>query len=158
MSSSRLELIVGFLVILLFAAFSYYAFDNRGAVKGSKYTINAVFNDASGIEIGSDVKIAGVTIGKVVNFKLNNSQFDAFVIMEVSENLKLPWDSSARIMSAGLLGEKFIAITPGVEEELIEIGGVIQFTQSTLSFEEMLSKLLFGLAKDKKDKKEDENK
>lgn len=155
MGSSRLELVVGFLVILLFASFSYYAFGNRGVVKGSKYTISAVFNDASGIEIGSDVKIAGVTVGKVTDFKLNNGQFDAFVTMEVSNNLELPWDSSARIVSAGLLGEKYIALSPGVEDENLEIGGVIQFTQSTLSFEEMLSKLLFGLANDKKDKNEE---
>lgn len=155
MRSSRLELIVGFLVLLIFAVFSYYGFNNRGDVKGAKYKINARFSDASGIEIGSEVKISGVTVGKVTDFRLNGNQFDAVVAMEISQDISIPEDSSAKIVSAGLLGEKFIAISPGIEEAKLEVSGVIQFTQSSLSFEEMLSKLLFGLANgNKKDKKE----
>lgn len=150
MRSSRLELIVGILVLLIFAAFSYYGFSNRGSVKGAKYKINARFNDASGIEVGSDVKISGVTIGKVIDFTLSGTELDAIVIMEISQDLSIPEDSSAKIVSAGLLGEKFIAISPGIDEVKLEFGGMIQFTQSSLSFEEMLSKLLFGLANGKK--------
>ena len=149
MSNSRLEFIVGIIVLIVAGMFLYYAMQNRTNVELKTYSITASFTDASGIELGSVVRISGVEVGKVTNFHLDHEIFNAEVEIAMSNSVKLPNDSSAKIVSAGLLGEKFIAITPGIEEEYLQKGDSIGYTQSSLSFEEMLSKLLFGLANDK---------
>ena len=152
MKHSVLEVVLGFLVLLAFSLCLYWALANKGEVKGHTYNIDANFADATGLSLGSEVKISGVGIGKVVKFSLDPKQYSAIVTMAISNTIKIPTDSSAKVISAGFLGEKFVAISPGVDEEYLQENGTITFTQSTLGLEELLSKFLFGMSNDNKKK------
>lgn len=151
MNKDFIEIIAGFFVILICVAAVFFAFEKRGNNTSGGYQINASFENAAGISIGTDVRIAGVKVGRVVNFTLDPKQYQAIANILINKDVQIPLDSSARIISNGLVGDKYISISPGTEEELMSNGSMLQFTQSSLSFEELLGKLIFGLANDKKD-------
>ena len=92
-------------------------------------------------------------MGKVA--VLDEKDFRAVLKINLNNSVKLPSDSSAKISSEGLLGSKFLSIEPGADEEFLKEGDEIQFTQSSVSFEDLLGKFIFG---DKNKKEEDEKK
>lgn len=159
MNKDFIEIIAGFFVILICIAAVFFAFEKNGNNSTSSkesYQINAAFENAGGISIGTDVRIAGVKVGRVINFSLDPKYYQAITTMMIQKDVHIPMDSSAKIMSNGLVGDRYISISPGTEEEFLTNGSTLQFTQSSLSFEELLGKLIFGLANN--DKKDDAKK
>ncbi|MEH6576374.1 MAG: outer membrane lipid asymmetry maintenance protein MlaD [Amphritea sp.] len=111
------------------------------------YKIYALFDNIGGLTARSKVTIAGVHIGQVTSITLDKDQLMARVEMEIHEDVDyLTLDSSAAILTAGLLGEKYIGITTGAEDEMLRNGDFIEDTQSALVLEELIGKFLFSKA------------
>ena len=141
------EIIVGFLVIFIAVIFSYFVYQTseQKLDKHNQYVINANFDNADGIKVGSEVKISGVVIGKVISQILDYDTYSAQVKFLVDKKIELPEDSSAQIVSSNILGDKYISITPGTEEKVLADEDTIEFTQSSINLEGMISKFMFGL-------------
>lgn len=138
------EIIVGTFVLACAAIFLFTSVKTAGIKSTAGYKLTAKFDNASGIETGSDVVIAGVKIGTVTNQILDEESYRATLTFEIQSDIKLPADSSAKISSAGLLGSKFLEISPGADEEFLSNGDEIFFTQSSVNLEELLGKFIFS--------------
>ncbi|TLX57407.1 outer membrane lipid asymmetry maintenance protein MlaD [Stutzerimonas nosocomialis] len=109
------------------------------------YKLYAYFDNIAGLTVRSRVTMAGVTIGKVTAIDLDRDSFTGRVTMEVSKDVDmLPMDSTASILTAGLLGEKYIGISVGGDDELLVDGSTIRDTQSSLVLEELIGKFLLN--------------
>jgi phospholipid/cholesterol/gamma-HCH transport system substrate-binding protein len=149
------EIIVGTFVLGCAALFFFNSLNSAKIKNTSGYHLSVKFDNASGIEAGSDVKISGIKIGSVEDSALDTNSYRANLQILVDSTVKLPVDSSAKIVSSGLLGEKYLELTIGSQEEFLVDGGEIIFTQSSVNFEELLGKFIFN---DKNDKKENDQK
>lgn len=147
-SNNYFDFIVGTIVIILAILFLILSFKNTKSSSFAGYEILAKFENADGINIGSDIKISGVKIGVVSSYSLDNKTFQAILKLNIDDNVKIPSDSSAKIVSEGLLGGKYIAITPGGSDENINSGDELSFTQSSVNFEELLGKFIFNSKND----------
>ncbi len=146
MRRNIIETVMGAMVMLVAIGFVVFAFRASGISADGGYRVNAVFNDASGLAIGTDVRMAGVKVGTVIGQSLDTETFQANIVLEIDESIQLPSDSSARILPDGLLGGNFISLEPGAEEDLIPNGGSIEFTQSAINVVELLGRFIFGSA------------
>ena len=144
MQKNILETLMGAIVLIVALGFLAFAYEGSQMKVEAGYLVSGKFGNASGISLGSDVRIGGIKIGVVSSLALDPNTYEAVVTMQVRQNTKLPKDSSAAIVSSGLLGEKFIQITPGSDEQMIADGGKIPFTQSSVSLEELIGKFMFS--------------
>jgi phospholipid/cholesterol/gamma-HCH transport system substrate-binding protein len=109
------------------------------------YKLYAYFDNIAGLSVRSKVTMAGVTIGKVTAIDLDRESYTGRVTLEVQKDVDiLPTDSTASILTAGLLGEKYIGISVGGEEETLGDGDTIRDTQSSLVLEELIGKFLLN--------------
>ena len=106
-------------------------------------TVVARFVSVSGLKSGAAVEIAGVQIGKVTGIKLDQEDFEAEVIMQIDREVELQEDSIAAIRTAGIIGDRYVKISPGGSDELIKPGGEIIETESAINLEELISKYIF---------------
>jgi phospholipid/cholesterol/gamma-HCH transport system substrate-binding protein len=109
---------------------------------GEGYDVYALFSNSGGLKKGSSVMIAGVEVGRIKNISLEDYQ--ARVVMNVAEGIKIQEDAIASIKTRGLIGEKFVEITPGAAEKMVPPGGRIRETQPPIDFEDLISKYVFG--------------
>ncbi len=116
---------------------------------GDKYTIKAYFENLGGLTERARVSMSGVPIGRVSKIYLDTEDYVAVVEMEINTSMStLTTDTSAAILTAGLLGEKYIGLTVGADDEYLEDGGVIEDTQSALVLEELIGQFLFSQAEE----------
>ena len=156
MKQSRLELLVGAFVLLGLTAVAYLTL-KLGAgsfLGGDTYRLEARFSNASGLNTGGSVHVAGVPVGRVESIRVEPSDYSAIVTMSVLSGLHLPTDSMASIKTTGLIGDKFISLSPGADESYLKPGARITMTESSVDIESLIGKMAFGsLEKDKeKDK------
>ncbi|MCV6609999.1 MAG: outer membrane lipid asymmetry maintenance protein MlaD [Amphritea sp.] len=119
---------------------------NLSKQEGS-YKVYALFENIGGLTPRSKVTMSGVTIGQVTSITLDSDQLMARVEMEIYKDIDyLSVDSSASILTAGLLGEKYIGVTTGADDEMLSEGDYIEDTQSALVLEELVGKFLFNQA------------
>jgi phospholipid/cholesterol/gamma-HCH transport system substrate-binding protein len=156
MQSRALEIVVGFFVCLGVAAvfiltFRVASIDN---VDDSQvYRVMARFDNIGGLKKGAAVTMAGVKIGRVRDIQINPDTFQADVAIDISEKYNnLPEDSSAKILTAGLLGEQYIGFEPGGSDEVLKQGSEVQLTQSALVLENLIGQFLASQAGPKDDK------
>lgn len=144
MNGNLFEALIGAVVLVVAALFLVFAFTsaNIGAVEG--YEVVAKFDRIDGLNVGSDVRLSGIKVGTVTKQDLDHETFLAVVRMSIDPAIQLPIDSSAQIVTDGLLGGKFMAIVPGGDLENIEPGGEITFTQSPIILENLIGQLIFG--------------
>lgn len=145
MKRENIEIAVGIFVLIGILALGYLSF-RLGKIElfsGDSYTIYAEFDKVGGIKKGSVVEIAGVPIGSVERVSIND-KYHAVVEIKIRSSIKLPDDSIASIRTKGLIGEKYIQITPGGSDRYIAKGGRIRETESSIDIEEVLSKYVFG--------------
>ena len=146
MGNSRMEITVGVFLVMGFLALGWLAMQ-LGEVSwltGAKsYTLNAEFNNISGVKLGADIQISGVTVGKVRQLRLNEDNL-AMVAMQIDKGVKVPVDSIASVKSQGIIGDKFIQITLGGDETLYQPGETIVDTESAVDLESLISKFAFG--------------
>ena len=144
MARNLIETVMGAVVLVVAAGFLVFAYKQAAVKDIDGYTIDAVFSDVSGIDPGSEVRIGGMKVGVVEGLKLDPLTFQASVSLQIKDAVKIPKDSSAAIVSSGLLGDKFIKLEPGGDEKNMEDGDTIFFTQSSISFEELIGKFVFS--------------
>ncbi len=149
-NTKAVEIGVGVFVALGFAAFIMLALQvsdlsHFGDEKG--YEITARFDNIGGLKVRSPVTMAGVRLGRVSHISFDDETFEAVVEMLIQPQFRsIPDDTSASILTSGLLGEQYIGLEPGGSLDNLEAGGEIQYTQSALVLEQVIGKFLFGQA------------
>lgn len=136
---------VGLLMLAGLAALAFLALqlgDWRSPL-ARHYELSARFASTSGLRAGAFVEIAGVRVGQVTAIELDPGAFEAVVRMRLNEGIALPSDAIASIRTTGLIGEKYVKITPGGADDLLPPGGEIVDTESSISIEELISKYIF---------------
>ncbi len=144
-----LELAVGIFMIAGMVCLAYLTIKlGQLEVLGDKgYEIQAVFSSSGGLKTGSSVVIAGVEVGRVKKVVLDD--YEARVTMTLPLEVKIQEDAIASIKTKGLIGEKYVEISPGGLDENLEPGGVIRDTQPPIDIEQLISKYIFGTVSDK---------
>lgn len=145
MKRISVEAAVGLFLVAGFLCFAYLSV-RLGDVSlfGDKsYPVMARFNSISGLKEGGVVEIAGVKIGKVARITLNPETYQAHVEMGIDHGVLLQEDSIASIRTSGIIGDKYVNISPGGSLETIKPGGRIVETESAINLEEMVSKYIF---------------
>lgn len=150
MRQNNLELMVGLFVALGLTAFLLLALkvsdltrigDNEG------YRIAARFENIGGLKVRAPVTLGGVRIGRVVSVDLDSQTYEAVVTMSIDPRYdRLPTDSSASILTSGLLGEQYVGLEPGGMDRYLSDGGVLQLTQSALVLEKLIGRVLTNAA------------
>jgi phospholipid/cholesterol/gamma-HCH transport system substrate-binding protein len=152
MTSRNVEILVGLFVIAAIAAFSMLAMNvsNMSSYSsGETYVLKARFDNIGGLKVRSPVSAGGVTIGRVVNVQYDSETYEALVSMKIDTAYdKFPSDTAASILTSGLLGEQFIGLEPGAEEDYLKAGDVIDLTQSALVLEQVIGQFLFSKSDD----------
>ena len=149
-TTRRIEILVGIFVAIGLGALFMLAMQvsNLGAFTAEGgYTLSAYFENIGGLKVRAPVTVSGVRVGRVSEVTYDKGKYSAKVTMAIDRNYEVfPVDSQASIYTAGLLGEQYIALEPGAEEEVLTEGGEIQFTQSALVLEELVGQLLVNMA------------
>lgn len=150
--SRTVEIWVGLFVAMGFSALFILAMQvsNLSAVTGDDgYEVTARFENISGLKVRSAVTMAGVKIGKVSDISFDPQTFEAVVSLRIDSQYDgIPSDTSASIFTAGLLGEKYVGLEAGGEEELLSAGSELELTQSSLILEQLIGQFLFSKAAD----------
>ena len=151
-NNRKLEFFVGLFLLLGFAAALFMALQsaNLGSFSfGHKtYVISADFDNIGGLKPRSAVKSAGVVVGRVQSVVFDPETFQARVTMEMDAKYPFPTDSSAKLLTSGLLGEQYVGIEPGADEANLENGSTIRRTQSAVVLESLISQFLYSKAED----------
>jgi phospholipid/cholesterol/gamma-HCH transport system substrate-binding protein len=144
MERTRVNIVVGLFMVIGIAALAYLSIQlGRVSFLGGRgYVVTVDFPSVGGLKAGSTVEIAGVEVGRVESIGLDNYQ--ARVKLRVNKGVKLQEDSIASIKTKGLIGEKYVRISPGGSDKLIAPGGKIRDVEAPVDFEELLSKYIFG--------------
>lgn len=144
MKRFNLELSVGFFLLTGILALAYISINlGRLELFGDRwYKVYAYFDRAGAVRKGTVVEIAGVRVGVVDAVELED--YRAKMTLKIDKDVKLQEDAIASIRTKGLIGEKYVVITPGASERLIESGGVIRETESAIELEELLMKYAIG--------------
>lgn len=145
MRKLNLEIAVGLFMIAGFCCFAWLSIrlgdvDLFGA---PTYTVAATFGSVSGLKPGALVEIAGVRVGKVAAIHLDAATYRANVDLQLDRGVVLQADSIASIRTAGIIGDRYVDISPGGSKQLIEPGGRIVDTESAINLEELVSKYVF---------------
>jgi phospholipid/cholesterol/gamma-HCH transport system substrate-binding protein len=143
---NSIEFLVGLFMIVGFVAFGYLALQ-LGEVSlfsdSKNYTIIAQFDNITGVKKGASVQVAGVVVGQVAKIWLDEDGV-ANIALQLSKDVALSVDSMASVKSQGLIGDKFIALSLGGDDELFKDGGILTDTESSVDIESLISKFAFG--------------
>ena len=151
MGKRNIEIMVGLFVVLGFAGVLFLALKaaNLGSFNsGDTYTLMARFDNIGGLKARAPVRSAGVTVGRVASITLDAKTYQGVVRMELQREVQFPSDSSARILTSGLLGDQYVGLEPGAEEKVFVAGDTIKQTQSAVVLESLISQFLFNKAAD----------
>lgn len=154
MRTRTLELAVGLFLVAGIAALFFLAIKVSGLsaeMSQPSYKVYAHFQNIAGLTPRSKVTMSGVTIGRVASIELDKKRLNAKVTLEIDKDVKeISTDSVASILTAGLLGEKYIGIVPGADDTFVKDGDEIEQTQSSLVLEDLIGKFLFNKATENK--------
>jgi len=143
MKTNILETVMGGVVLLVAGFFLVFAYTTTSVKTEGGITYHARFDRVDGLKVGSDVRMSGVKIGTVQSIKIDPKDYIAEVTISAMPTIKLPKDTSAEIITDGLLGSKYLALVPGGDDENIAPGGMISYTQSSVSLESLIGKMMF---------------
>lgn len=145
MKRITLEMIVGIFLLAGFASFSWLAvkMGDLDLLKNETYPVTARFLSISGLKEGSTIELAGVNVGKVRHIELDPGEYEAIVHLDIDKSVQLQDDSIASIRTAGIIGDKYVRLTPGGSEIFLESGDEIEETESAINLEDLLSKYIF---------------
>lgn len=145
MRNNTRDFVVGLFVLAGLAAVAYLSLSVGGvSYSGARgFHLVAVFDDVGGLSHRSPVKISGVKVGQVASIRLDED-LRASVALDLDPTLELPIDSSAAIRTAGLLGDQFVSLEPGAEDQLLAPGELFTYTESALSLDKLVGRLVHG--------------
>ena len=144
MHRNVIETIMGGVVLIIAVVFLTFAYSSSNAGKVSGYMVTAKFGNVSGINPGSDVRLSGIKVGSVVDTTLDPQDYSAVVNLSIKDSVKLPTDTSARVLSDGLLGSNYLDLQPGADDTMLEAGGKITKTQDPINIVDLLGRFVFG--------------
>ncbi len=151
MNNRHLEFWVGVFVLVGFAALLFLALKVGNLGVGSSattYTVSASFNNIGSLKVRAPVRAAGVTVGRVLGIDFDNQRYQAKVRMALMAGLNFPTDTSASILTSGVLGENYIGLEAGADDAMLSDGSTLQITQSAVVLEQVISRFLFDKAQD----------
>ena len=147
--SKRVEFVVGVFVLLGLLALAFLAMRAGNLSTFSlqpNYTVSAHFDNVGSLKKRSAVKSNGVVVGRVKNILFDNQLYQAVVELDIEKQFEFPADTSASIKTQGLIGEQYLDLSPGADDEILVDGGTIIYTQSAVVIEDLISKFLFSTA------------
>lgn len=143
MKKNPVETILGFCVLVFAALFLLTAANRIDTRKIDGYTVTANFSKIGGLEVGSDVRIAGIKVGTVTATTLNPDDYTADVAFSIDSSIKLPVDTMASIADVGIMGDKYIRLTPGKQAEFLTDHARLSRTENYKSLEDNVSEFIF---------------
>ena len=144
MKYNPLETVMGALVLITAISFLILGMKSINENQSEGLKISLIFGSSVGLKKGDSVKISGINVGKILNLDLDKENYNAMVAININKNVKIPDDSSARITSTSLLGGNFIDIIPGSSEIYLKQGDEIYDTKDSVSFTDLLGKVVFS--------------
>ena len=148
MNTRKIEILVGLFVAAAIVAFFMLAMNvsNMSSYTGDKgYKIKAHFDNIGGLKIRSPVSASGVTVGRVTAIEYSSESYEAIVSMKIeSQYDKFPLDTAASVLTSGLLGEQYVGLDPGAEEDYLKQGDLIELTQSAIVLEQIIGQFLYS--------------
>lgn len=142
---NAIEVLTGILVLIVAFGFLGYAIANTGGgPSGGGYTLFANFDSIAGLNVGADVRLAGVKVGSVQATTIDPKTYLAHVTLDVRNGIELPKDTGASIASESLLGGIYLALSPGGDSQMLQPGGTITVTQGAVSLQDLLGKFIFS--------------
>lgn len=152
MNKKSIEIFVGLFVVLGALGLLFLALKaaNLGSFSGGgdTYTLTAKFDNIGGLKARAPVRSAGVNVGRVTSIKLDSVTYQGLVTLDVNKDVVFPRDTSAKILTAGLLGDQYIGLEAGGDPENLKGGDVITRTQSAVVLENLIGQFLFSKAAD----------
>jgi phospholipid/cholesterol/gamma-HCH transport system substrate-binding protein len=159
MNRATIDIWVGAFVAAGFAGLLFLALKVGNMASFSldqTYDVQAKFANIGGLKPRAAIKSAGVVVGRVSNIQFDNATYEAVVTFTIDSRYKFPRDTSAKILTSGLLGEQYVGLEAGGDSKMLEAGGSLRLTQSAVVLENLISQFLFNKAaedKEAKDKK-----
>jgi phospholipid/cholesterol/gamma-HCH transport system substrate-binding protein len=155
MDKRTLETLVGLFVVLGALALVFLSLKAANLASfsfDSKYELTARFDNVGGLKIRAPVKSAGVTVGRIRSISFDDKNFQGVVTLEVDRRYRFPTDTSAKILTSGLLGDQYIALEPGADDKNLSEGDSIKLTQSAVVLENLIGQMLYSKAAEGKPK------
>jgi phospholipid/cholesterol/gamma-HCH transport system substrate-binding protein len=148
-TSRNAEILTGLAVIAGAIAFLVFALRTAGVgvTSSTGYTLSADFDNIEGVNVGTDVRLAGIKVGSITKQALDPQSYQARVDMRIDPSISLSDDTTAKVASEGLLGAKFVALEPGGSEVKLSDGGIITYTQGAVDIWSLISQAMFDRAK-----------
>jgi phospholipid/cholesterol/gamma-HCH transport system substrate-binding protein len=144
MGRKGIETLVGLFVLLGMVAVLFLALKAANLASfslDSTYQLSARFDNIGGLKVRAPVKSAGVTVGRIGAITFDNKEFRGLVTLDMNKEFQFPSDTSAKILTAGLLGDQYIGLEPGGEEKNLQAGDTIHMTQSAVVLENLIGQL-----------------
>ena len=146
MKKMNVNFIVGLFMLFGISSMAYLSVTIAGVsgYSDDNYQLVARFDSTSGLKEGAYIEIAGVKVGKVTNIKLDTETFESVALFVFESEVILSEDTIASIRTAGIIGDKFVKISPGASDDLLLSGDEIIETEPSISIEELISKYIFS--------------
>jgi len=146
MKRTSVELGVGIFVLIGIACVGYLTIrlGKMELIGNEHYYLNARFNSVSGLKAGASIEIAGVQVGQVDSISLDLKDNVALVRMKIRKDVELTDDTIASVKTSGLIGDKYLKLSPGGSDHILKAGDTLTETESALDIEELISKYAFG--------------
>jgi phospholipid/cholesterol/gamma-HCH transport system substrate-binding protein len=157
MSRRTLDIWVGLFALLGIAAMMFLALKVASSATfaaADGYVVKAKFDNIGGLKVRAPVKSAGVVVGRITDIRFDNESFEAVVSMTVDRRVQFPRDTSAKILTSGLLGEQYVALAAGGDTVNLKDGDTLKITQSALVLENLIAQFLYSKAAEGNEKKQ----
>ena len=154
MNRSTIDLWVGIFVVMGFVALIFLALrvGNLASFNtGETYRVEAKFGNIGGLKVRAPVKSAGVVVGRIVDVRFDNESYEAVVLMDIEQAYQFPRDTTAKILTSGILGEQYLGLEAGGDAKMLAGGDRLRLTQSAVVLENLISQFLFNKAAEGKD-------
>ncbi len=145
MGKKSIETLVGLFVLLGIAGLVFLSLKAANLTSfstGETYALQARFDNIGGLKVRAPVRSAGVTIGRISSIAFDPQTYQGIVTLQIDRNLEFPRDTSAKILTSGLLGDQYVGLEPGADEKMLGAGDVIRQTQSAVVFENLIGQLI----------------
>jgi phospholipid/cholesterol/gamma-HCH transport system substrate-binding protein len=156
MGKKQIETLVGLFVLAGALAIVFLAVKAANLASfsfDSTYRLTARFDNVGGLKVRAPVKAAGVTVGRIASITFDDKAYQGVVAMEIDRRYQFPTDTSAKILTAGLLGDQYIGLDPGGDDKMLQAGDSIKMVQSAVVLENLIGQFLYNKAAEGPDKK-----
>ena len=156
MNRATIDLWVGIFVVIGIGALLFLALKvgNLATFSGGEtYNVQGRFVNIGGLKVRAPIKSAGVVVGRVADIRFDNETYEALVSMNLDQHYQFPRDSTAKILTSGILGEQYVGLEAGGDGVMLKSGDRLRLTQSAVVLENLISQFLFNKAAEGKDEK-----